>query len=66
MISHKVRLPIANIIGLSDALDESINNPTELKKIVDYMKESAIDLEEFTQELNHFIQNSKDKAENEI
>lgn len=66
MISHRVRQPIANILGLSDALDESINNPVEFKKIVDYMKQSAIDLEEFTHELNHFIQNSKDKAENEI
>lgn len=66
MISHRVRLPIANILGLSDALDESINNPVELKKIVDYMKQSTINLEEFTHELNHFIQNSKDKAENKI
>lgn len=66
MISHRVRLPIANILGLTDALDESINDPMEFKKIVDYMKQSAIDLEEFTHELNHFIQNSKDKAENEI
>jgi PAS domain-containing protein len=66
MTSHRVRLPIANIIGLSDTLDESINNPVELKKIVDYMKQSAISLEEFTHELNHFIQNSKDEAEIEF
>jgi PAS domain S-box-containing protein len=67
MTSHRVRQPIANILGLSNVLDgESINNPVELKEIVDSIKFSAINLEEFTQELNHFIQNSKDKAENKI
>jgi PAS domain S-box-containing protein len=66
MTSHRVRQPIVNILGLSNALDESINDPAELKEIVDYMKQSATDLEEFTHELNHFIQDSKEKAENKI
>nr|WP_315161713.1 PAS domain-containing protein [uncultured Flavobacterium sp.] len=66
MTSHRVRVPIANILGLSDTLDESITDPTELKKIVEFIKLSAINLEEFTHELNHFIQNSKDQAENKI
>lgn len=66
MTSHRVRQPIVNILGLSNALDGSINDPAELKEIVDYIKLSAINLEKFTHELNHFIQNSKDKAENTI
>ncbi|MFV8344355.1 PAS domain-containing protein [Flavobacterium sp. XS2P39] len=66
MTSHRVRQPIANILGLLNELDDPLNNPAELKEIVDYIKLSAINLEEFTHELNHFIQNSKDKAENKI
>ncbi|MFV8325382.1 PAS domain-containing protein [Flavobacterium sp. ZS1P14] len=66
MTSHRVRQPIANILGLSNELDDPLNDPAELKQIVDYIKFSAINLEEFTHELNHFIQNSKDKAENKI
>jgi PAS domain S-box-containing protein len=66
MTSHRVRQPIANIVGLSNILDESINAPAELKKMVDYIKLSAINLEEFTHELNHLIHNSKEKAENII
>jgi CheY-like chemotaxis protein len=63
MTSHRVRQPILNIIGLANILDDSINDPVELKELVDYIKQSAIILEEFTHELNHFIHNSKEKAE---
>jgi len=55
MTSHKVRQPIANIIGFSDFLDQSINSPDELKKSVACIKESAHTLDVFTRELTTFI-----------
>jgi len=68
MTSHKVRQPIANIIGFSNILDQSINSPEELKQSVAIIKESAITLDFFTRELTTFIcelgqkgKNKKDK-----
>jgi len=55
MTSHKVRQPIANIIGFSDFLDQSINSPDDLKKSVACIKESAQTLDVFTRELTTFI-----------
>ncbi len=64
MTSHKVRQPIANILGLASLLDASMDSQEELKKIVDYMKQAALRLDECTHELNHFIHDTKDKVEN--
>jgi hypothetical protein len=65
MTHHKVRQPVANIIGISCLLDYCVNKPSTLKKLVGYMKESAIALDSFTKELTSFItdveQKGKDK-----
>jgi hypothetical protein len=53
--SHKVRAPIANILGLSSLLDQYLNSPTKLKEVVTYMKQSATSLDAFTKELTAFI-----------
>ena len=55
MTSHRVRQPIANIIGFSNILDLSTSSSDEIKKSVDYIKESAITLDIFTKELSTFI-----------
>jgi signal transduction histidine kinase len=55
MTSHKVRQPIANILGLSNMLDQSISSPDELKQFVDCIKQSALTLDIFTRELTTFI-----------
>jgi signal transduction histidine kinase len=63
MTSHKVRQPIANILGLSYLLDnQSINSPDELKESLDYIKESALSLDTFTKELTQFIFNLGEKG----
>jgi signal transduction histidine kinase len=55
LTSHKVRQPIANILGFSNMLDNSMQSPDELKLSVDCIKESALILESFTKELTDFI-----------
>ncbi|WP_338644889.1 diguanylate cyclase [Flavobacterium sp. KS-LB2] len=56
MTSHKVRQPIANILGLSYLLHhQSVNSPDELRESLDYIKQSALKLDAFTKELTQFI-----------
>lgn len=62
MISHNVRQPITQILGITNLLDESIDYSTyELKKIVGYLKPSALDLDNFTKEFTVFMQNISSK-----
>ena len=60
MTSHKVRLPIANIIGIAALLDYDLNKE-ELAKIMDNVKDSVTALDAFTRELTMFIHNVKKK-----
>jgi signal transduction histidine kinase len=53
--SHKVRQPVANILGLSSILHQVIDTPDELTKLVGYLQASAITLDAFTKELTEFI-----------
>jgi hypothetical protein len=55
MTSHKVRQPVANIMGISSILDDFIDSPVQLKKLVGYLKVSALSLDDFTAELTTFI-----------
>lgn len=59
MTSLKVGQPVSNIIGLSDLLGDETLAQNELKEICDFMKESAIQLDEFTTELTNYIHNLK-------
>lgn len=62
--SHKVRQPIAHILGISNLLDSSNNyTPDELNKIVGYIKKSAISLEFFTRELTDFMTDIRGKVD---
>ena len=62
MTSHKVRQPITNILGISNLLDQSINSPDELKKLVDYIKQSALSLDAFTKELTALMSDLEKKG----
>jgi len=65
MTSHKVRQPIANILGLANQLEDNTNSPDEFLKIVSYMKESALALDTFTKELTTFIYQAKETSNKE-
>ena len=60
MTSHKVRLPIANIIGISDLLEYDLDKD-EVGKVIHNMKASINALDAFTRELTMFIHNVKKK-----
>ncbi|MGZ5242866.1 MAG: PAS domain S-box protein [Bacteroidia bacterium] len=63
MTSHKVRLPIANIIGISNILEQSVNSSETLKKLVDYLRFSAQSLDIFTKELTVYMEHFKTDRE---
>jgi hypothetical protein len=55
MTHHKVRQPVANILGLSAMLKNYLRSPVVLKKLVGYIRVSALDLDAFTRELTTFM-----------
>lgn len=55
MISHNIRQPVANIIGISTLIKTSKNTPDETRKLVGYLKSSAITLDTFTKDLMDFM-----------
>lgn len=59
MISHKVRQPVANILGISNSLKELDANYEELCTMSKYMRESAVKLDEVTRELNDIVSKSR-------
>lgn len=62
MISHKVRQPIANILGLSQLLDLSKDSNAEIEQTLNYIKISAASLDILTKELNTDIIELRQKA----
>lgn len=58
--SHRMRKPVANIIGLADLSDtDSILSAKDLKKRCQYLSFSAIELDTIIKELNNFIEQSE-------
>ncbi len=62
IISHKIRQPIAHILGFSNLLDNTKNSPNEFDKIVEHMKQSSQSLDELTRELSTFINEHEKKV----
>ncbi|MDP2385751.1 MAG: PAS domain-containing protein [Bacteroidota bacterium] len=54
MLSHKIRQPIATIIGLSNLL-RNCTDSEKASKIVSYIKDSSVVLDDFTRELTLYI-----------
>jgi signal transduction histidine kinase len=63
--SHKIRQPVANILGIATLLDSPIDSQEELKTIIGYIHLSTIQLDDFTTELNQFIANENTKIKND-
>ena len=64
MTSHRVRQPIARIIGVSTLLENLNNSPEELIRMTGYMKQSAEALDSLTRELATFIYEKEMKVIN--
>jgi signal transduction histidine kinase len=63
--SHRMRKPIAHILGISNLLDYNlIDSPEELKKMIKFIKVSAETLDNFTRDLTAFIYQQEEKVEN--
>jgi hypothetical protein len=59
--SHKIRQPVAHILGLVYLVEQNLNSKGELDKIIGYMKSAAENLDSFTAELTHYINKSQKK-----
>lgn len=55
MISHNVRQPVTNLVGLVNLLESKENSEEELATILTYIKDSAYALDDFTRELTTYI-----------
>ena len=62
LISHRVRQPICQIVGISNLL-ETPNSQEEVKKMIGYVKASAASLDVFTKDLTKMIKRLKDKCQ---
>jgi len=61
MTSHKVRQPVANILGITNIINDYVNSPAQLKTMVNHLKESATSLDAFIYELTTFIYDLEQK-----
>ena len=66
MISHKVRQPIANILGIASLLDSQVNSPEETLKMVGYINESTKSIDIFAKELTSFIEETKSQKHKDL
>lgn len=62
--SHEIRQPIVNIIGIADLINSNKLNHTEIKETVQFIKQSAKKLDDFTHEMNQFIHRSIENQKN--
>jgi len=63
-LSHKVRQPVAHILGIANILDSELTNKEELKKMAGYLKDSSLKLDQYTHELTKLVSEAKNKTEN--
>ncbi|MFM9986604.1 MAG: GAF domain-containing protein [Flavobacteriales bacterium] len=56
--SHRVRQPVAQLLGIAQILDHSMHDQNELREMLSYIKVSVSQLDSYTRELNDFVFNS--------
>jgi PAS domain S-box-containing protein len=56
IISHNLRAPVANIMGLSEMLKEDVLDPEEKQEVVERVSQSIITIDGVIQDLNHILQ----------
>jgi PAS domain S-box-containing protein len=62
IVSHNLRAPVANIMGLADELREDLSFD-EIKQVTDYLVQSATQLDRIIVDLNHVLQVKKEVNE---
>jgi signal transduction histidine kinase len=62
MTSHKIRQPVAHILGLSYLIENHTHSLDDLLKITNLIKDSAKSLDSSTRDLTKFIYDEKDKV----
>jgi signal transduction histidine kinase len=55
IVSHQIRQPVSQLMGLSSLLQLPKNSKDEVKTMVDFVKKSAISLDFFTRQLTNTI-----------
>jgi len=63
IVSHNLRAPIANIIGLSNLLENTSINELEQNKIIKFIKNSSVKMDEIVKDLS-LVLNSKTNLNN--
>ena len=66
MISHRVRQPICNIMGVASTLHKLTNSPEELLRSVTYIEAATQKLDILTRELTAFISDLEKKGKTQI
>jgi PAS domain S-box-containing protein len=61
MTSHKVRVPVSNIVGLSKLLEDPLTQEEQLE-VIGHVKGSIDALDNFTRELTYFLHDLKKKT----
>jgi PAS domain S-box-containing protein len=61
IISHNLRAPVANIIGLSEMLKEDLLDAEEKQDVVERVSKSILTIDGVIQDLNHILQ-SRERA----
>jgi len=55
IISHNLRSPLANVVGLSELLTNRLDEPEKAKELVLYIKESALQIDEVVKDLSSIL-----------
>lgn len=59
-ISHQMRQPVVQILGLADVISYSNEASEDLKQTIDYLKASALSLDKYIRELSGFVNDIKE------
>ena len=62
-ISHEVRHPVVQILGVSDLLEQQLIAPDELNVIMSAMRQSALLLDSHTRDLSNYVYTMKSNSE---
>ncbi|MDP3467017.1 MAG: PAS domain S-box protein [Daejeonella sp.] len=63
MVSHEVRSPVSQILGIVQILQESGNLDPESSELISNLKTSAADLDAFTKKLSSFMHKLRPESE---